>query len=148
MPACRKSMTLVYDRTGKPFGTIGAVQARIRDLMEDEEVQQVLADLVAREMIAEGQTFVFHGLRKNACRYLLEMRLNDNQVGSMLGMSPEIVRDYGNRSRALMIARSAAASVQGGKLLGTPVVNRKAGGGKPPDFSVVTPTGLEPVFSP
>jgi integrase len=113
----RKSVTLVYDRIGKPFGTTGAVRERIRDLMATQPVQQVLADLTAREMIAEGQTFVFHGLRKNACCYLLELGLNDNQVGSMLGMSPEMVRHYGKRSRALMIAQSAAASVKAGALV-------------------------------
>ncbi|WP_031261005.1 hypothetical protein, partial [Curtobacterium sp. B18] len=57
-------------------------------------------------------TFVFHGLRKNACCYLLEMGLNDSQVGAMLGMSPEMVRHYGKRSRALMIAESAASMIQ------------------------------------
>lgn len=126
----RKSVTLLYDRFGKPFGTTGAVQARMRDLMATKEVQEVLADLTAREMIAEGQTFVFHGLRKNACCYLLEMGLNDSQVGSMLGMSPAMVRHYGKRSRALMIAKSAAKEVQGGKLLAMGVVNRSAGSAK------------------
>jgi hypothetical protein len=113
----RKSVTLLYDRFGKPFGTTGAVQARMRDLMEIKEVKEVLADLVAREVIAEGQSFVFHGLRKNACCYLLELGLNDSQVGSMLGMSPQMVRHYGKRSRALMIARDAATSVKGGSVV-------------------------------
>ncbi|MDH7640556.1 tyrosine-type recombinase/integrase [Sphingomonas oryzagri] len=122
----RNAVTLVYDRFGKPFGTTGAVRERIRDLMAMKEVQEVLADLAAREIIAEGDTFVFHGLRKNACCYLLEMGNNDSQVGHMLGMSPEMVRHYGKRSRALMIAKSAAANFKGGKFGDLQVVNFKS----------------------
>jgi hypothetical protein len=55
-------------------------------------VQEVIADLVARDTIADGQTFVFHGLRKNICCYLLDLGLNDSQIGSMLGMSPSMMR--------------------------------------------------------
>lgn len=121
----RQAVTLLYDRWGKPFGTTGAVQSRLRDLMAMEPVQQVIADLVARELIAESTTFVFHGLRKNACCYLLELGLSDTEVGSMLGMSPKMVRHYGKRARALMIAQGAAARVTGGQILSMPI---KAGG--------------------
>jgi hypothetical protein len=69
-------------------------------------VQEVIADLGARETIADGQTFVFHGRPKNACCYLLELGLTDSQVRSMLGMSAAMVRHYGKRSRALMIAKN------------------------------------------
>lgn len=111
------AMTLLYDRFGKPFASTGTVQARIRDLMAKKEVQQVIADLIAREMIQPGTTFVFHGLRKNACCYLLELGLSDTEVGSMLGMSPKMVRHYGKRARALMIARGSAERVAGGTIL-------------------------------
>jgi hypothetical protein len=124
----RQSVTLLYDRYGKPFGTTGAVQSRMRDLMATKAVVEVIADLVARESIAEGTTFVFHGLRKNACCYLLELGLNDNQVGAMLGMSPTMVRHYGKRSRALMIARDAAASIKAGTFDGSrPVLKGRFG---------------------
>lgn len=116
----RSSVTLLYDRWGKPFGTTGAVQSRLRDLMAMKPVQQVIADLVAREVIAEGTTFVFHGLRKNACCYLLELGLSDNEIGSMLGMSPKMVRHYGKRARALMIAQGAARRIVGGQILALP----------------------------
>lgn len=124
----RKSVTLLYDRWGKPFGTTGAVQSRMRDLMTMPAVQEMIADLTARESIREGTTFVFHGLRKNACCYLLELGLNDSQVGAMLGMSAQMVRHYGKRARALMIARNAAASIQAGNLGdGRPVTSDRFG---------------------
>ncbi len=85
--------------------------------MAKEAVQQVHADLVAREVIGEGSTFTFHGLRKNACCYLLERGLNDSEVGEVLGMSPEMVRHYGKRARALMIARGAAVRMTSGVMI-------------------------------
>lgn len=113
----RRSVTLLYERTGAPFKTTAAVQERLRALMATAEVREVHADLVAREMIAADATFSFHGLRKNACCYLLEMGLNDSQVGSILGMSPEMVRHYGKRARALMIAKGAFDRATGGKIM-------------------------------
>lgn len=116
----RRAVTLLYERTGAPFKTTGALQERLRSLMAKPAVQQVIADLVARETIAPGTTFSFHGLRKNACCYLLEAGLNDSEVGEILGMSPEMVRHYGKRARALMIARGAAERVTGGKIVHLP----------------------------
>jgi integrase len=121
----RRSVTLLYERSGVPFKTTAAVQERLRALMDTEDVQQVHADLVAREMIAEDATFSFHGLRKNACCYLLELGLNDSEVGSILGMSPEMVRHYGKRARALMIAKGAFAKATGGKIMSLPGANLK-----------------------
>ena len=117
----RKSVTLLYERSGAPFKTTGAIQARLRDLMASEPVREIHADLVARELISEDQRFSFHGLRKNACCYLLELGLADTEVGSILGMSTEMVRHYGKRTRALMVARGAAERVTGGKIMPMPV---------------------------
>jgi len=111
----RRSITLLYERSGAPFKATAAIQERLRALMAQPAVREVHADLVAREMIAEDATFTFHGLRKNACCYLLERRPNDSEVGEMLGMSPEIVRHYGKRAKALMIARGAVERMTGGK---------------------------------
>ena len=113
----RRSVTLMYERSGVPFRTTAAIQERLRGLMDQPAVAEVLADLVAREAIVEGSTFTFHGLRKNACCYLLELGLSDTEVGSILGMSTEMVRHYGKRARALTIARGAADRVTGGKLM-------------------------------
>lgn len=109
----RKAMTLLYDRVGRPFQTTGALQSRLRKLMAD--------------IGAEG--FTFHGLRKNACCYLLELGLGDNEVGALLGMSPDMVRHYGKRARVLMIARGAADRIKRGDVLqlkrGTPLNHAK-----------------------
>lgn len=112
----RRAVMLLYDRTGTPFTSTSAVQERLRALMSKPVVQEVIADLVARETVPEATTFTFHGLRKNSCCYLLECGLNDSEVGEILGMSPEMVRHYGKRARALMIARGAAARMTGGNI--------------------------------
>ena len=122
----RRSVTLLYERTGAPFATTAAIQERLRALMAKDEVQEVHADLVAREVIAEGSRFTFHGLRKNSCCYLLERGINDSEVGEILGMSPEMVRHYGKRARALMVARGAADRLRGGTLVPMPGVLRPA----------------------
>jgi integrase len=112
----RRSITLLYERSGAPFKTTAAIQERLRALMAQPAVREAHADLVAREMIAEDATFTFHGLRKNACCYLLERGLNDSEVGEILGMSPEMVRHYGKRARALMIAQGSVRRIVSGQI--------------------------------
>ncbi|WP_242095453.1 tyrosine-type recombinase/integrase [Sphingomonas sp. CROZ-RG-20F-R02-07] len=124
----RRSVTLLYERTGAPFKTTAAIQERLRALMAKDAVREVLDDLIARETIAEGSTFTFHGLRKNACCYLVECGLNDSEIGEILGMSPEMVRHYSKRARALMVARGAADRMTGGKIVALP--GAKGAGGK------------------
>ena len=98
----RKAVTLLYDRSGRPFQSTGTLQSRIRGLM--------------KALGEEG--YSFHGLRKNAACYLHELGLNDLEIGDLLGMSPPIVRHYTKRKRAYMVARNVAARVQGGTLVG------------------------------
>jgi hypothetical protein len=105
----RRSVTILYDRSGKPFGTTGTLQSRIRDLM--------------KEIGEEG--YSFHGLRKNACCYLAELGLNDSEIGAIVGMTPQTVRHYTKRKRAYMIALSVAERVTRGDVL-----QLKAGRGK------------------
>lgn len=88
----RKAVTIMYDRTGKPFADTKIVQERVRRLMA--------------EIGAVGYTF--HGLRKNACCYQLELGLSDTEAGAILGMTPDTVRHYGKQARTLTIARGAA----------------------------------------
>ncbi|PTW47371.1 hypothetical protein C8J25_10386 [Sphingomonas faeni] len=85
--------------------------------MSEPAVQEVIADRIAREMIREDASFSFHGLRKNACCYLVECGINDSEIGEILGMSPEMVRHYSKRARALMVARGAADRMTGGKII-------------------------------
>ena len=97
----RKSVTILYDRAGKPFASTGTLQSRLRDLM--------------KSIGAQGYTF--HGLRKNACCYLAELGLNDSEIGAIVGMTPGIVRHYTKRKRTLMIARGVADRVTRGEIL-------------------------------
>jgi hypothetical protein len=106
----RKAVTLLYDRSGKPFGSTKIVQERIRRLMDD---------IGAPTYISNGKErgYSFHGLRKNATCYLAELGLSDTEIGSIVGMTPETVRHYTKRARALMIAQGAAAKITRGDVL-------------------------------
>ncbi|MEA1015574.1 hypothetical protein [Sphingosinicella sp. LY1275] len=97
----RRAITLLYDRSGKPFRREEAIQARIRVLM--------------KKIGHPGYTF--HGLRKNACCYLVELGLTDAEVGAILAMTPETVRHYSKRARTLMMARGVADRVIRGDVL-------------------------------
>jgi len=87
--------------SGQPFATVEPLQAQLRRLLHG--------------LGAEG--YSFHGLRKNACCYLLELGLSDATVGSLLGMSAQTVRHYGKRTRALMLAREAAHTITAATVL-------------------------------
>jgi integrase len=97
----RSAVTILYDRAGKPFGSTGTLQARLRDLMES----------------IDAKGYSFHGLRKNACCYLAELGLNDSEIGAIVGMTPQIVRHYTKRKRAYMIAANVADRVTSGDVL-------------------------------
>ena len=103
----RRAVTVLYDRAGRPFQSEDRIQERIRRLMHD-----------IGQVDDRGQLlYTFHGLRKNACCYLLELGLSDTVVGAILGMTPETVRHYGKRARTLMLAQTAAATIACGKML-------------------------------
>lgn len=106
----RKAVTVLYDERGKPYGSTGTVQARIRRLMER---------IGSPTYISNGRErgYSFHGLRKNAACYLAELGLSDTEIGSICGMTPETVRHYTKRARALMVARGAAERIVGGEVL-------------------------------
>lgn len=114
----RKAVTLLYDATGKPYGSTGTVQARVRRLMEA---------IGSPTYISNGRErgYSFHGLRKNAACYLKELGLSDLEIGSICGMTAETVRHYTKRARALMVARGAAERIVKGD-----VVALKGGRGK------------------
>jgi integrase len=95
----RRSVTILYDRFGRPFSGADRIQEQLRRLMK--QIGHV--------------GFTYHGLRKNACCYLLELGLSDTEVGAILGMTPETVRHYGKQARALIIARGASERVLCGK---------------------------------
>ncbi|BBB13607.1 tyrosine-type recombinase/integrase [Sphingopyxis sp. FD7] len=97
----KKAVTVLYDRSGRPFSSEEAIQSQIRRMMKK-----------LGHVDSQGQAlYTFHGLRKNACCYLLETGLSDTDVGAILGMTPETVRHYGKRARALTIAQGAAAKM-------------------------------------
>lgn len=97
----KKSITVLYDRSGKPFGTEEAIQSQLRTAMRklgyvDDEDQLL---------------YTFHGLRKNAACYLVEIVQGDDAVGRMLGMTAETVRHYTKRASAYRIAQDVAEKV-------------------------------------
>ncbi|MFV0622385.1 tyrosine-type recombinase/integrase [Sphingomonas sp. ac-8] len=106
----RRGVTLLFDRSGKPFSDPKIVQERVRRLMEDLGSPTYLSN-------GRPRGYSFHGLRKNAACYLKELGLNDDQIGSICGMTPDTVRHYTKRARALMVARTAADRITSGDVL-------------------------------
>lgn len=106
----RRAVTLLYDRSGKPFDDPDELQDRVRELMKK---------IGAPTYVSNGKRrgYAVHGLRKNACCYLAEQGLNDSQIGAIVAMTPQTVRHYTKQARALMIARGAAEQVARGDVL-------------------------------
>ena len=104
----RKSVTILYDRAGKPFADTDRLQASIRRLMHE-----------LGYVDDEGQLlYTFHGLGKNACCYLTELGLSDTEGSAITGKTPETFRYYAKQARVLMVARGAADRVIGGQIRG------------------------------
>ena len=106
----RNAITILYDRAGKPFSSEKILQERIRRLMHE---------IGSPTYVSNGRErgYSFHGLRKNAACYLAELGLSDTEIGSICGMTPDTVRHYTKRARALMVARGAADRVTRGDVL-------------------------------
>ena len=104
----RKAVTLLYDRSGKPFRDTDSIQESIRVLMHRlgyvDDDDQLL--------------YTFHGLGKNACCYLTELGLSDTEISGITGKTPETVRHYAKRARVLMVAKGAADRVIAGQIPG------------------------------
>jgi hypothetical protein len=104
----RKSVTLLYDRSGKPFRDTDRLQARLRRLMRK-----------LGHVDGHGQArYTYHGLSKNACCYLTELDLSDETIGAIVGKTPETVRHYAKEARRWMLAERAAAAVIAGHING------------------------------
>lgn len=115
----RSAVTLLYDRSGKPFTGPDRIQERIRRLMTD-----------LGEVDEEGRArFTFHGLGKNAICYLTELGLSEDTISAITGKTPETVRYYAKNARRWMLARQAAPKVLRGRFGGL-VGNIAGNGGK------------------
>lgn len=97
----RKSVTLLYDRAGKPFVDTDRLQAQLRRLMRT--LGYVDDDNLP--------LYSFHGLGKNACCYLTELGLTDTEISAITGKTPETVRHYAKQARKLMVALGAAEKI-------------------------------------
>jgi hypothetical protein len=58
------------------------------------------------------ERIVFHGLRKNAVIFLLEAGCNEEMVGAICNMSPEMVRHYGREVSLRRLAKMAMAQME------------------------------------
>lgn len=110
----RKSVTILYDRYGKPFreGKEGtkAIQSRLRTIMKQIGSPKYTTN-------GRQKLYSFHGLRKNAACHLAELGLNDGEVGAICGMTQDTVRHYTKRKRTKLIAQGAADRIQKGDVL-------------------------------
>lgn len=102
----KRAVTLLYDRTGKPFTGTDRIQERIRRLMHDlghvDDDDQLL--------------YTFHGLSKNAICYLTELGLDENTIEAIVGKTPETIRHYAKEARRWMLAEAAAETVIAGRI--------------------------------
>jgi len=106
----RNAITLLYDRSGKPFSDTDRVQERVRRLMEQ-------IGSPTYETNGHQRGYSFHGLRKNAACYLAQLGLNEGEIGIICAMTPETVRHYTKRKNNLMIAQGIASRVTKGDVL-------------------------------
>ncbi len=104
----RRSITILYDRFGRPFSKTGRIQERLRRLMHSlgyvDKKRQLL--------------YTFHGLSKKACCYLIETGLSDSEVTAVVGKTTETVRHYAKQASDLMIAKAAADRITKANIAG------------------------------
>jgi hypothetical protein len=104
----RRSITLLYDRFGRPFSDTDRIQERLRRLMHRLGYVDKKGQLL----------YTFHGLSKNACCYLIETGLSDSEVAAIVGKTTETVRHYAKQASDLMIAKAAAERVTNARIAG------------------------------
>jgi hypothetical protein len=101
-----KAVTVLYDRSGRPFASAETLQARIRRLMKQ-------LGFVDQDGVP---LYSFHGLSKNAICYLTELGLDEGTIGAIVGKTPETVRHYAKETRLWMLAERAADTVIAGRI--------------------------------
>lgn len=99
-----RSMTILYDRAGRPFQSLPTLRERINDVLARPAVQAIIDAAIDNDDLPAGVTLHPHGLRKNAACNLLEAGLNEEEIGTLTGMSPDMVRHYTKRINARRIA--------------------------------------------
>lgn len=104
----RRSITILYDRFGRPFSETDRIQERMRRLMHKLGYVDKKGQLL----------YTFHGLSKNACCYLIETGLSDSEVAAIVGKTTETVRHYAKQASDLMIAKAAGGRVRKAKIAG------------------------------
>jgi hypothetical protein len=104
----RRSITILYDRFGRPFSDTDRIQERLRRLMHR------LGYVDKKDQLL----YTFHGLSKNACCYLIETGLSDSEVAAIVGKTTETVRHYAKQASDLMIAKAAGGRVRKAKIAG------------------------------
>lgn len=95
------SSPYVLDRKCKPY-TPQRFRAAWDDLMSRTPAGKI-----------RDQGLVFHGLRASSCEKLREAGCNDREIGAITGMSPEMITRYTRFADQKMLARAAAARLEG-----------------------------------
>ena len=106
----RRSITILYDRYGRPFASTKTLQERVRRLIES-------IGSPTYESNGKLRQYSFHGLRKNAACHLAELRLTEEEIGAICGMTPDTVRHYTKQKRNLTIAQGTTERVQKGEII-------------------------------
>lgn len=114
----KKSVTILYDRQGKPFREVEMLRERINDLLLMPVVQAAIAEAVALEEMPADVHLVPHGLRKNAACHLKELGLTDDEVGALCGMTAATVAHYSKKKSVYLIAKRIAERITGATITG------------------------------
>jgi len=113
----KKAVTILYDRSGKPFGDDATLRERINDMMAQPPVQRAVAESISAGDCPPDAKFTFHGLRKNGACLLKEWGMTDEDIDGIAGMGVDMVRHYTRHVRVRRNAERLAETVAGGKLL-------------------------------
>ena len=112
-----RAVTILHDRSGKPFSEDATLRERINDLMAGPAVQAAIAESIAAGECPADARFTFHGLRKNGACLLKEWGMTDEEIDAIAGMGVDMVRHYTRHVRVRRIAERLAGTIAGGTLL-------------------------------
>ena len=97
-PINPKEERLHFGAKGNPIEGVSGFKSEWQRLMNKEEFEPF-----------RDNRLVFHGLRKNAVINLLEVDCSEDQTGSIVNMSAQMVRHYGKEVQSRKLARDAMA---------------------------------------
>lgn len=116
-PKKLRAVTILFDRSGKPFSEDATLRERINDLMGQGAVQAAIEESKSLGECPPDAKFTFHGLRKNGACLLKEWGMTDEEIDGIAGMGVDMVRHYTRHVRVRRIAERLSETVAAGTVL-------------------------------